>query len=101
MGWWSPLLLLFDMPGGMPVISDNLSTYSLNDEALLKKQICGVAARRILALNRDDVYEARSPILFHVAELPAKFKKKMGREFCLNAAATKVCCVSSSKTRNE
>ena len=79
---------------------DNLSTCSPNDEEQADrdndqpKHICGVATQQILALDRGDMREARSPILPDAAELAAKFKKKMCREFCLNAAATKLIFVA-------
>ena len=100
--WGGSELAEFDameMPDGMPMMSDNLSVFAYSEmgddeEAISRRKVCGVSMREILELNRDDVYDQRSPILFEVEMLSKRFAKKMGKEFCLNAAATKLIFVA-------
>lgn len=89
------------MPDGMPMINDNMSTFGYSEmgddeeeRAMTRKKVCGVSMREITALDLNEVYAQRSPILFDEEMLSKKFSKKMGKEFCLNAAATKLIFVA-------
>ena len=51
-------------------------------------KICGIDIELIEELNRDEVYDQRSVILYDLELLEKAFVQKMGKEFCLNAAGT-------------
>eukprot|EP01083_Nonionella_stella_P290612 988820_1 len=90
--------------GDLAQIFDNNNDNIINSDEDKKIQklnykICGINIKEIMKLNRDDVYEMRSVILFDEDELNHAFKKKMGKEFCLNAAATKLIFVAGLQDR--
>eukprot|EP01084_Bolivina_argentea_P243690 408463_1 len=88
-----------EWPDDIPIIDaqemqNNLNQQRMDEEkqamGMRKNRICGVMWKDLWTLNRDDVYGQRSKILFDPEILADTFKKKMGKDFCLNAAAAKI-----------
>merc|ERR1712048_1013351 len=72
----------------------NLGSLMETETAPKPNKICGINYKYIARLNRDEVYDQRSVILYELGALAKAFVKKMGKEFCLNAAGTKILFVA-------